>query len=160
MPVVGGFMPVGFSQVGNDAFPIELAVEAVNLGQFVLKFVEIALREATHHDEFPEHSLFLALGELQDGVDAFLLGIADEAASVDDCYLTLWVFGIVAHLVAIKLKLMYELLAVHKVFTTAECDDIYCVALHYLLLSFLKRESTNSRRLKGCRSSAFSPRPM
>ena len=50
VPLIGGFLMIGSIQVCDDLLPIELAVELIYFGQFLLKFLEVALREATHHD--------------------------------------------------------------------------------------------------------------
>ena len=127
--VVAGFFVIGSCQVGNDLFPVELPIEAVHLGQFLRQFLEIALREATHHDELAKLSLLLAPGQFQNHVDAFLLCVADEAAGIHDSYLTLGVFGIMRHHEAVQLQLTDELLAVNKVLAATEGDNVYRITL-------------------------------
>ena len=51
VPLIGGFLMIGSIQVCDDSSPIELAVELIYFGQFLLQLLEVALREATHHDE-------------------------------------------------------------------------------------------------------------
>ena len=109
--------------------PVELPIEAVHLGQFLRQFLEIALREATHHDELAKHSLLLAPGQFQNHVDAFLLCVADEAAGIYDSYLALGVFGIMRHHEAVQLQLTDELLAVNKVLAATEGDNVYRITM-------------------------------
>ena len=79
----------GLTQLLEQFLVVELAVELIHLRHLSLQFLLITLREAAHHIEFVQASLFLSLDKFEDGVDAFLLGILDEAACVDDGYLAL-----------------------------------------------------------------------
>ena len=68
---------------------VELPVPAVDFWNLCLQVSQITLRQAAH-DVKPFNAPFvLGLGKLQDGVDALLLGIGNEATGVDDDYLTL-----------------------------------------------------------------------
>ena len=82
------------------------------------------MREASHDDELPEPARLLALRKLQNHVDAFLLGIADEAARIHNGYLALGVVGIVRHAETVQLQLTDELLAIDKVLAAAKSDEV------------------------------------
>ena len=69
----------------DKLFPFAHAVEAVDFGQLGPKFVAVAFHEASDGDDAPcLASALLDFDLFQQGVDRFLLGVADEAAGVDD----------------------------------------------------------------------------
>ena len=78
------------TQFLEQFFVVELAIELIHLRHLCLQFLLIALGEAAHHIELAQTSFFLRLNKLKNGVNAFLLGILDEAASVNHGYLALW----------------------------------------------------------------------
>ena len=123
-PLEAGFLVIGASEVGDNLLPVELPIELVHFGQFLLELFEVSLREASHDDELTELPLLLALCQFQYHVDAFLFGIADEAAGVHDGNLSLGVFGIVRHLKAVQFQLTDELLAVNKVLAATKGDEV------------------------------------
>ena len=56
----------------------------VDLGDLLGQLVAVALAEAARHIDALDPAILLRVGELEDGVDALLLGAFDEAAGVDD----------------------------------------------------------------------------
>ena len=120
----GGFLVIGSSEVGDYLLPVELPIKLVHLGQFRLQFLEVALRKATHHDELPQFALLLPLGKPENHVDAFLLRVADETASVHDGNVPRRLLGIVRHAEAVKLQLADELLAVNEVLAATEGNKV------------------------------------
>ena len=60
------------------------AEEVIDLGHLRAELGRVALREAARDDELLAGAELLQLGHLEDRVDRLLLGLADEAARVDD----------------------------------------------------------------------------
>ena len=135
VPLIGTLGVILLAQFGEQFGPIELTIEVIHLGQFALQVGQIAFREAAHHVEFLEQPFALALAQLQNHVDALLLGVTYEAAGVHHGYLPSWVIAVVCHLVSAEFQLPHESLAIHKVLAASQRDDVYCVLSHCLLLS-------------------------
>ena len=74
-------------EVVGERGPVEFAVEAVYLGDLLLELLAVALREASHHIDFLDQAAVFGIDKPHDGVDALLLGVADEATGVDHRYL-------------------------------------------------------------------------
>ena len=125
----GIFRPAYFLEQAHE---IELSVEAVHFGQFALQLFQIALRETAHDVDTLELALFLALNELQDGADTLFLGIAYEAAGVDDGGFALRVGRIVHTTPTRGFQLPHEPLCVHQILRAAQRYDIYLVLVHRL----------------------------
>ena len=87
------------------------------------------MAEAPHDIEASELVLAFALSELQDSVDALLFGVADEAAGVDDGYLTMRVVAVVTATIACLGELVHESLGVNKVLRATQGDDINLVCV-------------------------------
>ena len=66
----------------DESFDFAGAVDRVDLGNFFLQLVAIALGHAAGDDELAAGGLLLELGHLEDRVDGFLLGAIDERAGV------------------------------------------------------------------------------
>ena len=69
----------------------------------------------------------LALGELEDGIDTLLLGVADKSAGVDNGDFAFGRFRIVYTAIACQFQLMHQSLGVHQVFGATQSDNIYFV---------------------------------
>lgn len=80
----GGLVAIGSREVIDDTGPVKLAVVTVNLGNLRLEIIAVSLGETAHYIQLLNLSALFGLAELQDGVDRFLLGVADEAAGVYD----------------------------------------------------------------------------
>ena len=59
------------------------AIPGIHLVDFLLQLLTETLREATHHIQFADFILLTQFRIFQNRVDGFLLGIADEATSVN-----------------------------------------------------------------------------
>ena len=105
----------GFAEVGKQLLEVELAVIFVHLRNLLLELLLIALRETTHNKEFAYLALFLSLNEFENGVDALLLCVLNEAASVDNNNFTLDALSIVGAMISSLLEECHQLLAVDKV---------------------------------------------
>ena len=130
MTCAAAFSGISLAQFLEQLLIIKLTIKLIHLGHLSLQLLLITLREATHHIELTESSLFLSLDKLQDSIDALLLGILDKAASIDNGYFTLWAFRVVNTVVAIFLEKLHQGLAVHQVFGATHGYYIYLIFLH------------------------------
>ncbi len=73
-------------QIGNKRSPVEFAVKPVDFGKLFLQVLTIAFRQAPHHVEFLYVPEVFGFDLFEDCVDRFLLGVADETASVHHHY--------------------------------------------------------------------------
>ena len=103
---------------------VELPIELVHLGQLYLQVGEIALGQTAHDVEPLQASLLLPLGKLQEGVDALLLGVADEATGVDDGYLALRPLAVVRTAIAAFFQERHQSLGVHQILRTSERYEV------------------------------------
>ena len=110
---------LGHAQVIEQSHIVELAVIAIHLWYFLLELSEVTFRKAAHDIQFSDASLFLGKGQLQDHLDAFLLGVTDKAARVDDHDLSAGIIAVMVAHETMRLKLSHEPLAVHQIFGAA-----------------------------------------
>ena len=110
IPLVGNILMIGLAQVVEHLFPVELAVKLVDLGQFLLEFIEKTLRETAHDNEFPQLASFFGLTKLENHIDRFLLRISDKATGVYHGNLAVNPFWVVGYRVATSLELTYQVL--------------------------------------------------
>ena len=103
---------------------VELPIPAVDLRDFSLKVSQIALRETAHDEELLYSPFGLGLCKLEDGIDALLFGIGNEAAGIDDNDFTLGVVAIVRTLIAISLHQPHKHLAVNEILRATERNKI------------------------------------
>ena len=113
------------AQVGQYLVPVEFPVELVHLRNFLFELLQVAFREASHHEHLLEPAAFLQFAKVQDHVDAFLLRVADEAAGVDDGDVAVGSFGIVEHLVALFFKQVEQVFRIHQVLGAPHRDNVY-----------------------------------
>src|SRR5262249_43564111 len=78
-----GLQPCG-SNGADDLRDLARTEDHVDLRNFLLQLVAIALRQATGDDEAPALTVLLVLRHLENRVDRFLLGRIDERAGIDD----------------------------------------------------------------------------
>lgn len=147
----GDVFVVTFAEVAQQVGPVELAVELIDLGDFLAQFLEVAFGEAAHHVNAAEPAFFFELAEFEDHVDAFFLGVAYEAAGVDHGDVAVGLFGIVVGLIAEGFELAEQVFGVDKVLRTAHGDDVDGVLLHGVRVGCRRRAS---RRTRGCRKVA------
>ena len=83
---------------------------------------------------FIKLAFLLALHKLQDGINALLLGILDEPASIDYSNLALWTLRVVHAVIAVSLELLHQKLAVHQILGAAHRNYVYLVFLHFILI--------------------------
>ena len=129
--LVVGISGVGRSEVVDQLLEVELAVELIHLGQFGLELLLIALREASHDIKLIESAFVLGLHKLENGVDALLACVLDEATRVDNRDLSLRTLGVVHAVVTVVLKQAHELFRVDEVLGAPHRDDIYLIFLHF-----------------------------
>ena len=132
-----------FPKVLQQTRIVKLAIIAIHAGNLSFKVGLVTLLKTTHHEQFAKLSFFLPLHKFQDGIDAFLLGISDETAGIDNRNLTLGPHGVMGAMVAVTLHQTHQPLGVHQILGTSQRDNIYLV----LLQVYLNKESTNSRLL-------------
>ena len=104
---------VRLAQIGDQLLPIEFPVETIYLGKFLLQIFQETLRQAPHHEELPDPSFLLLLAQLEDHIDRFLLGVADETAGIHHHDLAIDLMGIMLYRIAIGNELAHKLLRVH-----------------------------------------------
>lgn len=109
----------------HEARPIKLAIKLVHFRYLLRQLAAISLTETSHDVKFFELATVLCLSELENGVDGLLLGIANEAASVDYSHLTLGVVGIMLNGYVIGAQLGHKSFAVYQILGAAERYDIY-----------------------------------
>jgi hypothetical protein len=69
---------------------------------------------------------------LQDGVDRFFFGIADETTGIDNDNAAFRFVGIVFYPISVRFELAHHMLRIHKVFGAAHSDYIYKIGfLHF-----------------------------
>ena len=100
----------GLAEVGKQLLEVELAVIFVHLRNLILELLLIALRETTHNEEFAYLSLLLSLNEFENGVDALLLCVLNEAASVDNNNFALDALCIVGAMISSLLEECHQVL--------------------------------------------------
>ena len=127
---------ISLAQLRQQLLVVELAIKLIHLRDFGFQFLLITLRETTHDIQFLQLAFLLALHKLQDGVDAFLLGILDEATRIDNGDFTLRTLGVMDAMITIRLKLLHQQLAVNQVLGTAHRNYIYLVFLHFLVSNY------------------------
>ena len=92
-------------------------VPGVHFGHLLLQLVAVAFDQTSADDEFAGFSAACFDGNLlEDGVDAFLLGVADEAAGVDDDGVAVVAVAVEVYGVAQRFELTGEVLAVYRIF--------------------------------------------
>ncbi len=106
---------VGLAQISEQLLVVELAVELVHLRDSLLEFILITLRETAHDKELAQLSLRFARGQLQNHVDAFLLGTLNKATRIHHSYLALRLGTVVDAVIAIGLELLHEQLRVDEI---------------------------------------------
>ena len=104
-----------------DLGVVRRAEEGVDLGEFALEFADVALGHAARDDQLGA-GLGLQQAHLEDGLDRLLLGLADEAAGVDDDGVGL--FRALHHGVTTGHRDAKHMLGVDAVFGTAERDKM------------------------------------
>ena len=130
MALVGIISHTLMTEVGYEFPVVELPIELIHFGQFLLQLLGIALRQATHHEQFSELSFLLPLNHLQNGVDTLFFGISDEPTGVHDNDLPTGIPTVVHTMVAVLFEQLHENLAVNKILGTTHCDDINLILNH------------------------------
>ena len=120
----GQFRIPGGAQRPHDAVPRAGPEIFVHLGNLLPQLVGVALREAAHDEEPFDAPGLLGRRRAQDHVDRLLLGVADEAAGVDDHRLGVGAVAVVHDGVARRGEARHEVLRIHGVLRTAERDDV------------------------------------
>ena len=124
---------------GVDYFvPFVDSVPEVDFGDFLGELVAVAFYEASGGYEcallavgvVPPVVVFLLYGLLQDGLDGFFLGVADESAGVEDDGVAVVLAAVEVDLYAGAGEVARYVFGVDGVFAAAECDDVY---FHVLL---------------------------
>ena len=125
----------------------------VDFRDFLPKLFFIAFDEASADDDFLCGRGVALPYNLEDGVDALFLGVANEAAGVDDDGIELggrttgWLCGLLAiekDFMAGGYESAGEMFAVDSVFATAEGDDVYSQCVSALMCWCVSR--TGNRR--------------
>ena len=144
-------------------------VPGVDFGHLGLQLVAVTLDEAAHGDEGAAAAVAgvsavetaLGLNLLEEDVDGLLLGVADEAAGVDDDDVAVIARAVEVDLVACMGEVSGDVLGVDGVLAASEGDDIDALAhLSVCPDTGSKRLSTKASASNTCRSVIFSPRPM
>ena len=125
----------GFAQIHKELLVIELAVILVYLRNLLLQILLVSLRETTHDKQLAYTSLFLSLYKFENGVNALLLSVFNEAASIDNNNLSLYAFCIMRTLIACLFKLSHKRFAIDEILGTSHRYDIYLSFLHQFSLS-------------------------
>ena len=113
--------PFGRAWEGFQQFlVVELPIPPIHLRNLTLQVGQVAFRETAHNVEPLNATLGLGLGKLQDGVDAFLLCVVDEAAGIDDHNLTLGVIAIMGTMEAVGLHQPHQHLAVNEILRASQ----------------------------------------
>ena len=108
----------------DDALPGAGAEVVVHLGNFGAQLVGIALREAADDEQMFDLSGALGRCGAQDHFDRLLLGVADEAAGVDDHGLGVRAVAVENDGIARGGQAGHQVLGIHGVLRTAEGDDV------------------------------------
>ena len=112
------------AKVFEQARPVELTIPAIDLGDFLLQFLEITLRKTAHDIQSLQVPLCLTLTLFKDDIDALLLGIADETAGIDHTYITFRHLRIVSDDITSLAQLRHQALAIHEVLGATQTKDI------------------------------------
>ena len=123
--VLQGVRVILVAQVSNQFFPVEFAVELVDLRNFLLELLQVAFRQTSHHEKLVELPILLQFTEFEDHVDAFFFGIADKAACVHDGNVTVHGLGVVVNLETLFLELVEQLFGIHQILGASHGDDVY-----------------------------------
>ena len=117
-------------QLVHKPLPVELAVPAVDFGDFRLELLTVALAETSHDHQLADVAVGLGLGQLQNHVDALLLCISYEAAGIDDHEWAAHVGAVVFGPVTLGLETAHQALRVHEVLGAAHGYDVYSGRIH------------------------------
>ncbi len=118
-PLPYQFMLVIGLQGLQQARHVAGAEPSIDLRDTVLELGRVALAEAAGNVDLLHFSAILCIGPGQNGIDAFLLGIVDEAAGIDHHHVVVAGSGLVLHGDAVRLQLGHQHLAVHGVLRAA-----------------------------------------
>ncbi len=127
----------------GDARPVVHAEEFVDLGQLAAQLVGVALREAADHEKALDPARRLGGRGPQDQVDGLLLGVADESAGVDDHHFGVGAVAVGRHFITRGPQLGHQVFAVHRVFRTAEGDDVNFFIAEQCLYELLRSNIFN-----------------
>ena len=122
--------PVGYvfvetaAQGFHDSLPVELAEKAVHFGDFLCQILAITLGKAADDVQLPNPPRLFALHLFEDGIHRFLLGIADEAASIDNHHVGIRLVHVRLRHIARLLQLLQQHLGIHQVLGTSQTDYI------------------------------------
>ena len=92
--------------------------DGIHFRDFLLNLVMIALREATTGDEGLNLTALSPFGEFQKRIDAFLLGVSDEAAGIDDDGLRL--FLVIRKGMSLLFQKTQHHLGIHEILVAAK----------------------------------------
>ena len=131
--VVAQRLVVIAAEVGEQFFPVELAVELIHLRHFFNEFFEISFRKATHYEHFFEFAALFRVAKFEYHVHALLFRVADKAASVHHGHVAVRPLGVMIYFIAEFLELPHQLLRIHKVLGAAHRDEVYAVHIYYYM---------------------------
>ena len=118
------------TQIAQQRHVVELPVVMVYLRDLTLQVGEIALRKTAHDIQSVDAAFVLRLGKLQNGLNAFLLGISDKATSVDDHDFASWAQRVVIADVTVSLELLFQEFAIDQVLRASQRDNVYLSFSH------------------------------
>ena len=117
-------LSAGGAQRAGDALQIAGAEVVVDLGNLGPQLVGVALREAADDEQALDLPGRLGRRGAQDHIDRLLLGVADEAAGVDDHHLGVGAVAVERHAVAGRREARHQVLRVDRILRAAERDDV------------------------------------
>ena len=124
---------LSFPQITKQLLIVKLAIEFVNFRYFFLKFIFIALRQASHDEKLLNTPFILSCDEFQNHIDTFFLGTLYKATCIHDCDFTLQAFTIVYAMITVYLELLHQQFAVYKIFRAPHRDNINLVSFHLFI---------------------------
>jgi len=92
----------------------------IHLGKLLGQFLLVALGQAAGNDQGVTAGIMLALGQVEDGVDALLFGLFDKGAGVDDDHIGFPL--ICGDLVLLSGKHAEHYFGIHQILRAAEAD--------------------------------------
>ncbi len=113
LPLWGG-LGWGF-QFFNEVQVVKLPKPFIHLGYLGFQVFAVTFCQAAHDIQAFQFALCLSPRKLQNGVNAFLFGIADESAGIDDGYLAGCHFGVVSTTITETLQPRHQALGIHQI---------------------------------------------
>ena len=113
---VGSQFPVvGFTQIVQQFFPIELSIETVDFRQLILQVFQEPFGKTSHDKQFTDLPFLLGLSQIEYHINRLFLGISDKTAGIHNNDFTINLMGVMFDGIPVRHELAHKLLRIHQV---------------------------------------------